>query len=239
MWDDSLTPSNFTGTYLETDRSANTTLTEEAQNAFVDAGSLITSGPADTEITKFDMPDNYIYFYHLDQFIMLPLYADSVQDTMSVNFETSTPLSRSAPIYSYRNSGPRTVQVSFQLHRDLMTDINYQKSNVHIGPELSDDYVDILIRYIEAAALPTYNATNKMVNPPIVALRLGQDIFIKGVVNGSVGKTFRFPILRNGKYAVVDISFAVSEIEPYDAWDVTVYGSYRGIDTTLDKRLRM
>ena len=109
MWDDSLTPSNFTGTYLETDRSANTTLTEEAQNAFVDAGSLITSGPADTEITKFDMPDNYIYFYHLDQFIMLPLYADSVQDTMAVNFETSTPLSRSAPIYSYRNSGPRTV----------------------------------------------------------------------------------------------------------------------------------
>ena len=70
------------------------------------------------------------------------------------------------------------------------------------SPKLSDDYVDVLIRYIEAAALPTYQAANKMVNPPIVAMRLGKDIFIKGVVNGSVGKTYKFPILRNGKYAV-------------------------------------
>lgn len=239
MWDDSLTPDNFTGTYLEPDKSVNTTLKQEAEKESVDTGSLITSGQEDADMSKFDMPDNYIYFYHLDQFIMLPLYADTVQDTMSATFEMSTPLSRSAPIYSYRNSGPRTVQVGFELHRDLMYDINYQKSNVPLGPQLTDDYVDVLIRYLEAAVLPVYNATNKMVNPPIVAVRLGQDIFIKGVVNGTVGKTYKFPILRNGKYAVVSLSFAVSEIEPYDAWDVATYGSYRGLDTTLDKRLRM
>lgn len=239
IWDDSLTQSNFTGEYLQPDQPVNEYLIEKTEEQQTDAGSLITSGPIETDMSKFDMPDNYIYFYHLDQFILLPLYADTVQDSMSASFQSNTPLSRSAPIYSYQNSGPRSVQVSFDLHRDMMTDINYQKSNVPLGPQLNDDYVDVLIRYIEAAVLPVYNATNKMVNPPIVAMRLGEDIFIKGVVNGSVGKVFKFPILRNGKYAVVSLSFGISEVEPYDAWDAANYGSYRGLDTTLDKRLRM
>ena len=123
-----------------------------------------------------------------------------------------------------------------------MKDLNYQKSNVNLptgSPGITDDYVDVLIRYIEAAALPVYQATNKMVNPPIVAMRLGSDIFIKGVVTGQVGKTYKFPILRNGKYAVVNLNFAVSEVEPYDAWDAVKYGSYRGIDTTLERRMRV
>ena len=89
-----------------------------------------------------------------------------------------------------------------------MTDINYKKSNVPVGsPPLGDDYVDILIKYLQAAALPVYNATNKMVNPPIVAMRLSNDIFIKGVVDGSVGLTYKFPILKNGKYALVAVNF--------------------------------
>ena len=76
-----------------------------------------------------------------------------------------------------------------------------------------------------------------MVNPPIVAMRLSNDIFIKGVVSGSVGLTYKFPILKNGKYALVGINFQISEVEPYDAWDVVNYGSYRGLDTTLEARL--
>ena len=73
------------------------------------------------------MIDNYIYLYHVPNssgkqgtVIVMPSYADSVTDTMSVNYATETPLARSAPIYSFTSSGPRTVQVSFQLHRDMM-----------------------------------------------------------------------------------------------------------------------
>ena len=238
LYDRNLTTRNFKGTYLvPPEYASQKTGTSDQQLS----SNAIVSSPANTmDLTKFDIPDNYIYFYHLDQFIVLPLYADSVSDTMSVSFDQSAPLSRSAPIYSYKNSGPRVVQVGFDLHRDLMHDLNYQKSNVPLtnSPKLSDDYVDVLIRYIEAAALPTYQAANKMVNPPIVAMRLGKDIFIKGVVNGSVGKTYKFPILRNGKYAVVNLNFSVYEVEPYSATDVIKYGSYRGIDTTLDRRLR-
>ena len=78
-----------------------------------------------------------------------------------------------------------------------------------------------------------------MVNPPIVAMRLGRDIFIKGVVEGSVGLTYKFPILENGKYALISLNFAVAEVDPYDAWDAANYGSYRGLDRTLEQRMRV
>lgn len=237
LYDKNITTRNFKGVYLEPPKYIDD-VTRKAYQKSVASGYSIVGNGASNQIKAFDMPDNFIYFYHLDQFIMLPLYADSVQDSMSVAFEQSTPLSRSAPIYSYRNSGPRTVQVGFDLHRDLMTDINYQKSNVPVGsPDMGDDYVDILIKYLQAAALPVYNATNKMVSPPIVAMRLGKDIFIKGIVNGSVGLTYKFPILKNGKYALISLNFAIEEVEPYDAWDAVAQGSYRGLDTTLEARL--
>ena len=230
LYNKNLTTYNFQGTYLEPPHEVVRTNNED---------QLTGSVGLSADIEKFDMPDNYIYFYNLDKFIMLPLYADSVQDSMNVNFESSTPLSRSAPIYSYKDSGPRTVQVGFDLHRDLMTDINYQISNVIPNPAMNEDYVDILIKYIQSATLPVYSSANKMVNPPIVAMRLSNDIFIKGVINGSVGLVYKFPILKNGKYAVVSTSFAISETEPYSAWDVVQQGSYRGLDRTLNRKIQL
>ena len=183
---------------------------------------------------KFNMINNYIYLYNLDKFIVLPEFPDSVQDIMPANYSESTPLSRSAPIYSYKSSGPRTLQINFNLHRELMKMINKNvNSSITLG--LTDDYVDVLIKYIQASVLPTYESAKKMVNPPIVALRLGNDVFIKGVINGNVGVTYHYPILSNDKYAFVDISFNVSEIDPYDAEMVAKAGSFRGLNTTLNR----
>ena len=72
----------------------------------------------------FLMIDNYIYLHHLAKYIVLPSFIDSVTDSQSATFNMATPLSRTAPIYSYSHSGPRTVQVTFDLHRDLLYDIN-------------------------------------------------------------------------------------------------------------------
>lgn len=201
----------------------------------------------DREMHIYNMIDNYIYLYHIDTFIVLPGYADSVSDTIAVNFAQNTPLSRSAPIYSYSNSGPRTVQFSFSLHRDMMTQINYGVSNAPVGssngaitsPEskLNDDYVDFMIKAIQAAALPSYAVAQKMVNPPIVALRMGNDIFIKGVITGGIGLTYKAPILSNGKYSTIDLSLTIAEVEPYDAESVVTDGSFRGLNTTLERRI--
>ena len=188
------------------------------------------------QLTKYQMIDNYIYLYHTDTLIIVPEYsADSINDTMSVSFSSTTPLSRSAPVFSYAGSGPRSLQVSFKLHRDMMQQINVQntKTKVNIG----EDYVDRMIKEVQAAALPAYAVSQKMVNPPIVAVRLGDDVFIKGVVSGGVSVSYESPILSNGKYACVAIGFSIQEIDPYDAETVQKYGSFRGLSTSLERRV--
>lgn len=188
-----------------------------------------------SDLHNFQMINNYLYLYHLDKFIILPEYAEDINDTSQASFPSSTPLSRSAPIYSYANSGPRTVTVKFTFHREMMKQINYNNNSF-----ITDDYVDELIKQVQACVLPTYSVSAKMVNPPIVALRMGEDVFIKGVINGSVGLTYSVPILENGKYAVVSFSLTISEIDPYDAETITKIGSYRltsigNLNATLEK----
>ncbi len=184
-------------------------------------------------IGKFNMIDNYIYLYHVDQFIVLPTFPDTMSDTMGVNFNKTTPMSRSAPIYSYSDSGPRSLQISLDLHRDMMTQINYLVSNATVP--VGADYVDVLIKQIQAAALPAYNSSKKLVDPPMVAVRFGNDIFIKGVVTGAVSVDYSLPIIEGNKYAHVGVKFTVEEIDAYDARTVMQAGSFRGLDTTLDR----
>ena len=129
------------------------------------------------ETKVFTMIDNYIYLYHTDTLIAIPAYPESISDTMSINYSSTSPLSRSAPIYSYVNSGPRSFAISLNLHRDMMNDINVASSNLKIQDLDDEDYVDTMIKQLNAAVLPRYAAAEKMVNPPIVAVRFGKDIF--------------------------------------------------------------
>lgn len=183
----------------------------------------------------YNMIENYIYLYHVDKFIVLPGYPQVINDTLGVTFESSTPMSRSAPIYSYSKSGPRTLRVELPLHRNLMTLINRDVSNVPVT--VDEDYVDFIIKEIQAIALPVYGAAQKLVNPPQVAVRFGNDIFIKGVVTGEVGVSYEVPILEGNRYATVTIAFSISEIDPYDANQVMQSGSFRGFDSSLERNI--
>ena len=185
----------------------------------------------------FSMIDNYIYLYHTNTLIALPTYPETINDQMSATFSPTTPLARSAPIYSYSNSGPRTFNISLMLHRDMMKQINTSVSSLDIS-ELAngDDYVDLLIKQIQAAVVPVYGSAEKMVNPPIVAVRFGNDIFCKGVINGSLTTSYSGPILKTNKYALVQLDFPISEIDPYDAYGVQAAGHFRGFSTDLGSR---
>ena len=154
--------------------------------------------------------DNYIIFHHTGKSYVIPVDPDSITDNHTASFATNFPLSRSAPIYSYQNSGPRTVQVAFTLHRDLCQQFNPN----------STDMVEELITNLEGLILPDYESANKVVNPPIVSMKIRDEIYIKGVVTGGIGKQFNLPILNyNGqdKYALVNLNFSISEIEPQTA----------------------
>ena len=188
---------------------------------------------------RFQMIDNYIYLHHTDEFVILPVFPDAVQDSQQANFQSSSILMRSAPIYSYSNSTSRTVSFNFSLHREYMTQINYQKSNLEL--EAGDDYVDTIIKRLQSCAVPNYNDGEKMVDPPLVSVRIGDDIFIKGFISSGPSITYEVPIIRmNGKdrYAKVNVSnVSITEVEPYSAREIERFGSYRGLSTSLQRNL--
>ena len=156
---------------------------------------------------------------------------------MASSFSSTNVLGRTAPVFTYSNSGPRTVQIELHLHRDMMDEVNIGISNAKL--KFGEDYIDNLVHALQAIALPKYNLSNKAVEPPLVAIRLGQQIFIKGIVNGDIGLTYRLPILDDGKYAQVTLSLTITEVDPYDATTVFKNGSFRGVVRTMKKNMGM
>jgi hypothetical protein len=154
---------------------------------------------------------------------------------MTSTFQPTNALGRTAPVYTFSNSGPRTVQIAIPLHRDIMDEVNIGISNVALGE--GEDYVDSLLRALQAIAVPKYNLQNKAIEPPLVAIRLSNEIFIKGVVTSGIGLTYSKPILSNGKYAKVDLSITISEVDPYDATSVFKNGGFRGVVQSLKKNM--
>lgn len=186
------------------------------------------------------LDDNYIYISHLDEefrFWKLPIWPDTITDSMLMSYQPTTVLGRTAPVQTYSGSGPRTVQISIKLHRDIMDQVNIGISNSKLGE--GEDYVDNLLKALQAVALPKYSMNNKLIEPPIVAMRLGQEVAIKGVVTGSIGITYTKPILSNGKYAQAELTFEVTEIDPYDSQQVFQQGGFRTMVKTLASGMGM
>lgn len=190
----------------------------------------------------YTLPDNYIYISHIgdsdkDRYFILPNFPDSIQDSLQSNFQSTNALSRSAPVYTYVNSGPRQMQVTLNLHRDLMDSVNDGNGTVEV--ELGEDYIDTLLRNLQAIAVPKYNLTNKLVEPPLVALRFSNEVFIKGIVTGGVTVTYNKPLLSGGRYSQVTVAFQVYETDPYDATTISKNGSFRGMTRGMRKGFNM
>lgn len=197
---------------------------------------------------QYKLPECYIYFYHTDEYFILPQYPESIDDSLSSTFSQTNALARTAPIFAYSNSGPRSVTVTLDLHRDMLNNVNTNASNVQINTEsndiitsIGDDYVDILIKKLQAIALPRYSSSSKEVDPPRVAIRFGNEVFIKGIVNQGIKLTYKLPLIMTKygekKYAQVSISFTVYETTPYDAESVSKLGSFRGLTSGLKTKM--
>ena len=186
--------------------------------------------------------NNYICILHLLSekaetwgepiYAVIPQWPEEIADSLSSSFASTNALARSAPVFSYQNSGPRTVQISLKLHRDMMDEANYYISNLPI--EDKEDYVDALVKALQAVALPNYHAESSEVVPPMVAVRFGDQLFIKGVVNNGITVNYSGPLLSNNKYAKIDISFTVSEVDPMDARSIAQVGSFRNISKSYN-----
>ena len=176
----------------------------------------------------YELIDNYLYIFHTDEWVLLPQYPDSIADSMGSNFAQTQVLSRTAPIFSYINSGPRTVQVDLNLHRDMLKEVNLDgASNMKI--EVGDDYIETIVKRIQSIAVPAFATTSKTITPPMVAVKFGKDVFIKGVVIGNVAIEYQKPIMTDGRYANVTLHFTVYETTPFDAESISQLGSFRGV----------
>ncbi len=177
------------------------------------------------------LPDCYIYISHLDedyQYWQLPGYPDEVTDDMKSNFSENNALGRSAPIYAFSSAGPRSISIGLSFHRDM-----FEEMPSNVTPRDGEDKAESFIHALQSIAVPKYTLSSKAIEPPLVAIRLGKEVFIKGIVNGGVRVTYGKPILVNEKYAAIKIDFTVSEVDPYDATTVFQNGSFRGLTETL------
>ena len=193
----------------------------------------------DSDVFSRILPDCYLYISHLDeeyQYWQLPGYPDKVSDSMQSTFQSTTALGRSAPVYTFSNAGPRTVQINLHFHRDMFEAEN-EKLKMRLNPKLreDDDLAENFIHALQAIAVPKYNLSNKAIEPPIVAIRLGQEVFIKGVVTSAISVSYSKPILVNEKYADIEISFTITEVDPHDSTTVFQNGSFRGLTATMRK----
>jgi hypothetical protein len=193
-------------------------------NAFLDVASIPL------------LTNNYIYISHMDdgfKYWRLPTEPETLADQMPSTFQATSALGRSAPIFTYSGSGPRTVQIALDIHRDMMDDINM--GNVSPTFATGDDYIDSLVKALQAISLPRYTEKNNIVEPPIVAVRFGNEVFVRGIVDSGVSVSYQRPILSNDKYARVSVSFDIKEIDPYDAPTMFKNGSFRGLVATMKK----
>ena len=189
---------------------------------------------ANNDVLSRILPDCYLYISHLDedfQYWQLPGYPDEVTDSVTPNFQANTALGRSAPVYTFSNTGPRSININLEFHRDMFEEINQVSGAGRFAD--GNDMAEQFIHALQAIAVPKYNLSNKAIEPPLVAIRLGREVFIKGVITSAISVTYKKPILSDEKYAVVAISFSVSEVDPYDATTVFKNGSFRGLTATL------
>ena len=191
-----------------------------------------------SDIISRVLPDCYLYISHLDEefkYWQLPGYPDEVSDNMASSFAENSALGRSAPVYTFSSAGPRTVQISLHFHRDMFEEINEFHKTEFGGSSFKDgdDLADNFIHALQAIAVPKYNLSNKAIEPPLVGIRLGSEVFIKGVVTSGISVTYAKPILVNERYADITISFTVAEVDPYDSTTVFKNGSFRGLTATM------
>lgn len=195
--------------------------------------------------------DAYVYIYHLGVKFNLPTLPESLNESMGINFSQQPILSRSAPLITFSDAGPRTTQVEMTLHRqlfslenDLITrEINGSPRKLVKLPDpltgamqevVIEDAVDYLINAILSLSVPKYLDSTKSIVPPSLLIRYGNETAIRGVPQ-NVQKTASGVWLKNGKKAEVKLSFGVIETEPYSAQYVAKNGSLRAISTTLER----
>ena len=158
--------------------------------------------------------------------ILLPNWPDNIQDGQNANWSATQILGRSAPIQSYGYTQARSISIQMQLHREMLKQTNVRAKYPIKDKQIEEDYVEYVVNMLYGSVIPNYSSSAKLVDPPMVAIRIGNQMYIKGVCTRfTVG--YKGAILRDNKYSEMEITIDVTEINPYDAITAMGVGAFR------------
>ena len=193
---------------------------------------------------------SYVYIYHMGLKFNLPVLPDSINDSLPISFNQEPILARSAPQITFSNAGPRTLGITLKLHRHLFclenADVEHYRdvNNIlmarvpagdgQIVSAPATDVLDIFINAMLTLSLPKYTDTTKVLVPPSILIRFGEESCIRGVPS-NISKTASGVWLKNGKLSEISLTFTITEVEPFSAQYVAKNGTLRSISTDLQR----
>lgn len=131
---------------------------------------------------------------------------DSISDNMTASFDSQIPKSRTSPIQSYANSGPREISFSVILHQDY-----------------SPEDMRILVRKLQGNVLPIDKGG--YIIPPKSHIVAGDFIDVVGVCT-SVSTDWMPPYHDNNVFNQANVSFSFTEVEDTsryaDQWESSI-----------------
>ena len=149
--------------------------------------------------------DNIRYYF--------PCYPESYSDNYSANISSVNVLGRSEPFQIYNNGGPRKVDVSFEIHREM-----YLRGRT---------YLDELVKALHSASFPKGDdSILPKVTFAIINKTGGYQCYIHGLIDGGASVQWKGPINEWGTYNMVSLSFSVIECRgiPRTSADVRNHG---------------
>lgn len=131
--------------------------------------------------------------------VRLKLPPESIDDSYSANFPTTSMQGRSSPIYGYGDGGPRTVSFSIVLYEEFI--------------DGDKDIIDV-VNELKSLSYPEYRGR---VIAPRAIVKLGGMVNIIGVCS-SVGVNWQLPYGETSRgrvsYLHADVSLSFDEVKP-------------------------
>lgn len=110
-----------------------------------------------------DIVSCYIINYLNGDTIIFATLPEDMSENYTTEWNSQTPMGRSAPFISYQNNGSRTVDFSVKLHYDIC-------------PDMMD-----VVKRLKGFTYPKYNGS--LVQPPFCYVHFGNMVNMKAVIN--------------------------------------------------------
>lgn len=162
----------------------------------------------------------------------LPVFPNEVSNSVRARYNAQPIMGRSVDYQIYTGS-ERSFSLTLKLHAELFMDLSVSETEENPSGYLSvNNQLKGLVADIESACYPLYESDGSVI-PPEFALQIGEQFYIKGVLE-SVTANWSAPIIDEG---LVNCELSLSIVEtngPYSADQIRQMKGFHGDRTNLN-----